>query len=304
MTLHYAKRVLALLTLTILVGVSVVAAATKLRGGNLLSVQSQSMVPALNKGDLVSVQSVTADQLKVGDVITFISPLNAKETITHRIVELPSWNNGMRYTTKGDANVAADPPLASKDIVGRVTHSVPYAGYGADFIRKPFGLILVIYIPALFIMGSEMRRLAEHYRRQAKYVLAGHESKLMHTMRPNRAIMMSRLAPLILLVPLGFSIKTYAALNSTAVLTGNTISTGPLVPEEPEEPEQPPTNGGTTVTCTSNTNVNVSSTTNQNASSGDVNNSGNTTSGNTSSGNASNTNTNNTTVNVTGCTPQ
>src|SRR5687768_12979668 len=72
-------------------------------GSKLLSVQSGSMDPALKKGDLVSVVRTPTRDLRVGDVITFTSRENSKQTITHRIVSVTGDMQG-RITTKGDAN--------------------------------------------------------------------------------------------------------------------------------------------------------------------------------------------------------
>jgi signal peptidase I len=55
------------------------------QGGRMLSIQTKSMVPYLQKGELVEVVRVPAKTLKVGDVITYVSPVDNRITLTHRI---------------------------------------------------------------------------------------------------------------------------------------------------------------------------------------------------------------------------
>jgi signal peptidase len=291
MTLKTAKKILMALTLTLLVGVSALGVVTKLQGGNLLSVQSKSMVPYLSKGDLVSVKRVPGSELRTGDVVTFISPLDARETITHRIIQTPSWQNGQHFRTKGDANSSPDPQITAKDIVGRVSYSVPLLGYGADFMRRPLGLILVVYIPALIIIGSELKRLAQYYKTRESYVLPGHPSLLLHN-KESHGLPLLKLLPILFALPLLWVVKANAQISSTATLSGNTISTKAVTPPPPD------TGGGTVITCVNTNNVNVNSSNNQSATSGSTNNSGNTTGGNATSGNASNNNTTNVQVNI------
>jgi signal peptidase I len=268
------------------VGVISGALYVRLSGLKSLTVQTGSMTPAIKKGDLVVVKSVP--DYNVGDVITYINPANKQQTITHRIIDKKVSTMNTRFTTKGDANTAADNPINTSAVVGKVEHKVPLLGYAADFVRRPLGLVLIIYLPALIIMAGEVKRLAAYYRKQQPYILPGHPSQLLH--HASTGVSMLKVLPFMLILPLAWVASTHAAFVSTASLTNNSISTGPLTPEPPENP------GGST--CTNNNNVNVSSTTNQTATSGNVNNSGNTTGGNATSGNASNSSSTNVNVDI------
>ena len=119
------KRSLSVIIALMVVVLSFGLVYSQAKGSKLLSVQSGSMVPAIHKGDLVSVNHVPESQLAVGDVITYVSTSNSKKTITHRII---SKDNG-RIITKGDANTVADQPITDKYVLGKVRHSVPYAGH-------------------------------------------------------------------------------------------------------------------------------------------------------------------------------
>src|SRR5689334_20917695 len=135
MAWRYAKRAILGLSLLLLVAVAAGFAAVQSHGGKLLSVQTHSMTPAIKKGDLVVVTRVPDRALKVGDVVTYVNPRNPKQTITHRIVALPSIETSKRFIVKGDANPAADQPVRPTSIIGKVTYHQAYLGYGVDLVR-------------------------------------------------------------------------------------------------------------------------------------------------------------------------
>src|SRR4051794_8299108 len=116
---QHTKRALSAFLLLLVLGLVIGFGIVQLRGGKLLSVQSGSMMPNIKKGDLVAVTRVPTSQLVVGDVITFINPNNSRQTITHRITEIPKQNNVGKITTKGDANALPDKPILTKTVIGR-----------------------------------------------------------------------------------------------------------------------------------------------------------------------------------------
>ena len=197
---------------------------TQLHGSKLLSVQSGSMVPAFHKGDLVIVNPVPAGKLATGDVITFVSPHNNKQTITHRIIRLPSEATGGWLMTQGDANPAADTPISPQAVVGKVGHRVPFVGLAMDFVRKPVGLALAIYIPALVIIGQELRRLARHYKKMQPYRVPGRVPPVRALTGRQRLVFTAKATVFCIGVGALFAIPARAALLSTATLTANSIN--------------------------------------------------------------------------------
>lgn len=278
------KQIFITVLLLLIAGVGGAAVVARARGGQLLSVQSGSMVPILHKGDLVSVKNVPAQQLHVGDVITFVNPKNKSQTITHRIVSLSPQTG--QLTTKGDANLAADDAIPYNAVVGKAGVNLPKLGYAVDFIKKPLGLALIIYLPALAIVVVELKRLAAHYRSQESYVLPGYDPRQKrakgHILKET-----TKLAAVLLLVSAVVAPYAHAALSSKATLTGNTIRTIQIT--------HPPTN------CSSNNNVSVTTNSNQSSSSGNSSTSNNTTGGSATSGNASNNSSTNVNINITNC---
>jgi signal peptidase I len=199
-------------------------------GAQLLSVQTGSMVPVLHKGDLVAVTRIPHGQLAVGDVITYVSPHDKRVTITHRIAALPSAQNGYRIITKGDANSASDQPIATSAILGKVNRHMPMAGYAVDAVRKPAGLLLLIYIPALAIMIDELRRLTAYYKQQEGYRMPGREARRSRRMSSGTWALGAKALAICAVAGLVVAIPAQAALTTTATLSGNTIATARTAP--------------------------------------------------------------------------
>ncbi len=305
MAWHHIKQPLSALALILMVGMSVTAVYALSQGTKFLSVQSGSMVPAYSKGDLVVVNRVPDNAYKVGDVITFINPADSKQTITHRVVGIPTAGGKSigRFETKGDANAASDGSIASNDIVGKVSAGIPVLGFIFDFVRQPLGLVLLIYVPALSIIVSEMRRLMKHYKDQEPYVAIGYDpdkaGSITITAKPSsntkRAAMASAVA---MIAAVGIVAPVaHAALMSTATLSNTSLSTFvpagyPVIHKIVFNNNTGSTGSNSTTTSTSN--VTVINNNPQTATSGNASSSG----GSATSGNATNTSNTNISINV------
>lgn len=136
----------------------------KTQGMSFYSVQTGSMSPVLQPGDLAVSIKPNLNRLQPGDVISYKSGPNPQKIITHRIYQT---NIKKGYlVTKGDNLNYQDPPLAYSYITGKVVKAIPKAGYFMDFLHRPIGLIAIIYLPAILITAYEIHRLASHYQRR------------------------------------------------------------------------------------------------------------------------------------------
>ena len=124
----------------------------------VMIVQSGSMEPAIHTGSIVISKPI--DKYNINDIITFGNQASNQTPTTHRIVEIKNDNGNILYMTKGDANNAADrQEVMHKNVIGKVLFSVPYLGYIIDFVKKPLGFFLVVIIPALFVIGDEIKKI-------------------------------------------------------------------------------------------------------------------------------------------------
>ncbi len=127
-------------------------------GWRVDTVFSGSMEPQLKVGGVAVTRPVGAEDIKVGDTITFHSPLSEKVT-SHRVIAVED-GSSFHFRTKGDANEDADPfVVPAQNVVGKVCFHIPYLGYAAQFVRTPLGLLLTLCLPGLIIMAMEMRNI-------------------------------------------------------------------------------------------------------------------------------------------------
>jgi len=144
--------------------------APQIAGYQIYIVLSGSMSPEFDEGSLALVREVEPEQLVIGDVITFRSQAESESLTTHRIVEV-NLDDGLKFITRGDANLANDPnPVLADNVVGRVTGSVPYIGYLMNFVQTRQGLILLIFIPGILIIVYELSKIF-------KYLTQGNNGK-------------------------------------------------------------------------------------------------------------------------------
>lgn len=126
---------------TLITGVAVLAAVAVgvlgWAGYRPQPVLSGSMEPLMATGSMIVVKRVPAETVRVGDVITFQKP-GSTDLLTHRVVKIDLDQGQRIYTTKGDANEAADPfPLRLPGEVGTHVATVPHLGRVATEISAP-----------------------------------------------------------------------------------------------------------------------------------------------------------------------
>ena len=130
---------------------------------------SESMIPKINVNDAVVTMRVSEKQIKVNDIITFLSKdIQTQGTpITHRVVGIVYENPKTKtkvlgYRTKGDHNNTPDFALiAPNEVLGKVYLKIPFVGYVQAFLTTPIGWLLVIVIPCLLIIGSDVLKIGK-----------------------------------------------------------------------------------------------------------------------------------------------
>jgi signal peptidase I len=141
--------------LGLLVGFVILLAVSPITGLRFDAILSGSMSPSMDVGDLVVVAPQSPDDLKVGDVIVFQSPIG-NGLICHRIIAITQEDGSLVFHTKGDNNEDPDPfTLQSNSIVGKVQVCIPAMGYVVQWLRGPFGLLAIIALGAAALLIPE-----------------------------------------------------------------------------------------------------------------------------------------------------
>jgi len=190
-------------------------------GYKLNSVITESMEPTIDKGDIVVTENVSyvpegaqvieedpdaikAEELKVGDIITFYStdPAIYGQLNTHRIVEITQDEEGnLAFVTKGDNNPIEDRELAlASNVYGRYKTSIPFLGSLFEFIKDDSGIgyFTIILIPFLLLIGIQVVKfikLMRKYRKEQQAILDEQRAE-MENERQKAQDMMEELARL------------------------------------------------------------------------------------------------------------
>lgn len=109
-------------------------------------VKGESMLPLFREGDLVFINKVKPDEIKVGDIIVYST--RGGSLIIHRVIEVKVEDNKYYYVTKGDNNVFPDfayfengKGIPYNRVVGKIftigdnAVKIPYLGHLALMFR-------------------------------------------------------------------------------------------------------------------------------------------------------------------------
>ncbi len=119
-------------------------------GFRYYTVLTPSMEPAYSVGDMVFVKITSADNINVGDVITFNPSSDSEAYLTHRVTEKLVDYQGTGVTcfrTKGDANDSEDSFLIDEGrVIGTVKLGIPKLGYVVRFVQLRWYFVVPILI--------------------------------------------------------------------------------------------------------------------------------------------------------------
>ncbi len=123
----------------------------------LFIVETDSMKPFFNGGDLIVTKNVDPKTLEVGDVIAYSE---GKVVVTHRIEEIQEEEDKLQFITKGDANNAADiEPISEDNVESIYWFRIKGMGKIAMFMQTPFGMFLFVGLPVIgFIVYDILRQ--------------------------------------------------------------------------------------------------------------------------------------------------
>lgn len=143
----------------LVVMIAVVAVMGYVFGWKLFNIKTGSMMPNYPIGTLVVVKPEKVEDLKPGDVITYV--FNEKgDTVTHRLVSIdPSAGT---FVTKGDANNSNDATESTANIVGKVVAAIPGIGGIATFMTssatRPYLIGLIVLLVGVSVYLDFFRK--------------------------------------------------------------------------------------------------------------------------------------------------
>lgn len=130
---------------------------------SLYTIVSGSMEPTIHVYDVVLNKAVNnPEEIKVGDVITFISTSSISEglTVTHRVQDIKVVNGEYEFVTKGDYNPTADTSTAKYgNVIGKVAFKIPQLGRVQFFVASKAGWFFVVLLPAMGVIVYDVLKL-------------------------------------------------------------------------------------------------------------------------------------------------
>jgi signal peptidase I len=132
-------------------------------------------------GDAILLQPIRGE-IAPGMVVSYE---HDGKLITHRVVQV----SGDSLRTKGDQAHSEDPWTVSvADVVGTPLVRFPYLGFVLQWMREPFGWILLVALPAAMIVLDELRIISGILKRGRKpKAVPTHSRKTLH-LRPRMGL--------------------------------------------------------------------------------------------------------------------
>ena len=148
-------------TLISIVGLAVLfsrgALGSQVIGGfRFYEVLTTSMNSVYPQGSLILIKEIDADELAVGDDITFMKDSNT--IVTHRIIEIKEdyEGGGQRgFVTKGVDNAAPDAEVTlAANVVGKVIKGFPKMGEILSWLGGNLWLVVVVFVSLMVLSFS------------------------------------------------------------------------------------------------------------------------------------------------------
>ena len=126
-------------------------------GVRVFSIQTKSMYPTFESGDLIFDKAVKdSSELEIGDIITYWTVIDGQRVLnTHRIIQIYDGGGYLIFETQGDNNTVADALTVHESEIVGVYSGKKLAGAGKifDYLQTSTGFLIVIVIPvAIFFL--------------------------------------------------------------------------------------------------------------------------------------------------------
>lgn len=124
-------------------------------GIRMFSVETGSMVPVYNIGDVLIAKEIEPDEIKVGDDIVYKGEEKTynDKVITHRVKSIEKQEDGnYKIITQGVANDLEDPEINQTQVYGKVIYKVRTLGFLTRLTRNVYTFYFIIFIPIAMII--------------------------------------------------------------------------------------------------------------------------------------------------------
>ncbi len=130
-------------------------------GYRMFVIVTSSMSPKLEIGDVILVKKEDLNKIKVKDLITYqgMEGDYKGKVVTHLVKNIKNENGQKIFYTKGLKNDIVDPAVKENQVYGKVIYKFLIISFFSKIIRSKIGYFLLILIPLIFILLSEVKNL-------------------------------------------------------------------------------------------------------------------------------------------------
>lgn len=124
-------------------------------GIRMFSVETGSMVPVYNIGDVLIAKEIEPEEIKVGDDIVYKGEEKTynDKVITHRVKFIEKQDDGnYKIITQGVANDLEDPEINQTQVYGKVIYKVRTLGFLTRLTKNVYTFYFIIFIPIAMII--------------------------------------------------------------------------------------------------------------------------------------------------------
>jgi len=135
----------------------------------IIVMASSSMRPSLEPGDAVLIVKVKPEEIRVGDIISYIKviPFVSIQIVTHRVIEANNHSDFYFFKTKGDADPNPDGwDVTPQEIMGKAVILIPKLGYVLYHIRANLAAIALTTLGLGFILIYKEKSDKEYASKQ------------------------------------------------------------------------------------------------------------------------------------------
>ena len=124
-----------LLAFLLMVGALVIVIPA-ISGATPMTILTSSMEPTYPPGTLIIVKPIAAEDVAIGDPITYQLESGKPEVVTHRVISVLTTGGEVSFITQGDNNGEPDStPVLPVQLRGTVWYSVPFIGYANTVVN-------------------------------------------------------------------------------------------------------------------------------------------------------------------------
>lgn len=134
-------------------------------GFRIFKVETGSMIPKYQIGDVILIKEKDINKIKVGDDVTYFGTSGAMKgkIVTHQVIEIAEENGQKIFQTKGIANTSKDPVISGDQIDGVVLTKLRIVGWITSLLQNGyifyfFGVIPLTVLIFFTVIKGNMKK--------------------------------------------------------------------------------------------------------------------------------------------------